>query len=36
MTLNGLGRKILLKCLENGITVCPEHLRGVASLRGEA
>ena len=27
-TLNGLVRKILLKCHENGIMVCPEYLRG--------
>ena len=31
-TLNGLVRKILLKCHRNGVPVCPEYLRGVANL----
>ena len=35
-TLNGLTRKILLKCHENGITVCLEYLRGVANLWADA
>ena len=35
-TLNGVVRKILLKCYENGITVCPEYLRGVENLWADA
>ena len=35
-TLNGLVRKILLKCHKNGTTVCPEYLRGVANLWADA
>ena len=31
-TLNGLVRKMLLKCHENGIMVCPEYLRGVGNF----
>ena len=34
-TLNGLVRKILLKCHENGIKVCPEYLRGVVNLQAD-
>ena len=35
-TLNGLVRKILLKCHKNGVTVCPEYLQGVANLWADA
>ena len=35
-TLNSLVRKILLKCHENVITVCPEYFRGVANLQADA
>ena len=35
-TLNGLVRKILLKCHVNGVVVCPEYLRGMANLQEDA
>ena len=35
-TLNGLVRKILLKCHKNGIMLCPEYLRGVPNLQADA
>ena len=35
-TLNGLVRKILLKCHKKGVTVCPEYLIGVANLQADA
>ena len=34
--VDSLVRKILLKCYENGIMVCPECLRGVANLWADA
>ena len=34
-TLNGLARKILLRCHEKGIMVCQEYLRGEANLWGD-
>ena len=35
-TLNCLTRKILLKFHENGVTVCPEYLKGVSNLWADA
>ena len=35
-TLNGLVRKIMLMCHENGITVCLDYLRGVANFWADA
>ena len=34
--LNGLARKILLKCHKNEVMVCPEYLRGVENLWADA
>ena len=35
-TLNGLSRKISLKCHRNGVILCPEYLRGMANLQTNA
>ena len=35
-TLNGLVRKILVKCHQNGVNLYPEYLRGVANLQADA